>query len=336
LAAEITADLVSELDRSDLYGALLSWPEMLGEAKPELLGDVGPFRRVRFVGFGGSRVACELLARYLAPGDVEVYGDERSLARSDERFLLAVVSASGMTKEALYLFLRALRRGLPVVAITSGGGLLEACERRGLPCLRIPFRHSPRASFPYLLAGCLSLLHRIGRIEEPGALLAEIAGRWARVRRRNALPKGATGPSARLARYLKGGLPLCHYSEALEPVAQRFAKSLAENAKVPCLLLPVPEAMHNYICGLERIEDARPLWLGAKGMGLEKGPREAARSFYAKRGLELFQLAIGPSLPEAAEAIYELELATLYLALLLGVDPTPVQAIEEYKAALRL
>jgi len=246
------------------------------------------------------------------------------------------VSASGTTKEALYLLMRALRAKVPVVAITSGGRLLEACERRGLPCLRIPFRHSPRASFPYLLAGCLALLRITGRIESPDPLLADIARRWASIRRRNALPSGAGGPSARLAHYLKGGLPICHYSEALEPVAQRLAKSLAENAKLPCLLFPIPEAMHNYICAVDRLKDARPLWLGTDGMTLEEGARAAARSLYRKRGLGLFELRIRPTLPEAAAALYELELATLYLAVLSGVDPTPVEAIEEYKAALRL
>ncbi|MER3601893.1 MAG: hypothetical protein C4339_04140 [Nitrososphaerota archaeon] len=335
MPAELTPEALGRVDKAGLYEALLSWPEMLERAQVSLQGDLGSCEEIRFVGFGGSRVACELLARHLRSGRVGVYSDEVALRGLDKGCLLAVVSASGETKEALYLLRAAARRQARVAAICSGGRLMKLCRQQGAPCLLIPFRHSPRASFPYLLRGCFTLLGLCtgDRLE---GLVPRIAARWREARQRNALRKGVRGPSARLAQHIFGGVAVCHYYEELGPVAQRFAKSLAENAKEPSLLFPIPEAMHNYICGLERLPGPRPVLLERGRTPLRQGVRAALEAFYREKGLRLHRLQVGQGLVGEAGALYELELATVYLAVLKGVDPTPVPNIERYKALLEL
>ena len=155
------------------------------------------------------------------------------------------------------------------------------------------------------------------------------------------------GPTARrtslakaLARGLHGTAPQIAGAGLTAPIAYRWKTQINENAKMPSFANELPELDHNEIAG----------WDGAKGMGpfsavflddSDLHPRirqriELTRGLIASRGMATYRVdTLGETRMERLVSLVLLgDLVSLYLAVLRGVDPTPVEAIDHLKQAL--
>jgi glucose/mannose-6-phosphate isomerase len=154
-------------------------------------------------------------------------------------------------------------------------------------------------------------------------------------------PEGAEDSLAKsLARSLHGSVPVLAGAGLTEPIAYRWKTQINENAKIPAFAHALPELDHNEIVG----------WAGAAELG-----RFAAVFLYdadthprVKQRIDLTREIIGeqattthivPSRGQTTvERVFSLvllgDLVSVYLAVLRGVDPTPVDAIERLKDEL--
>jgi glucose/mannose-6-phosphate isomerase len=123
-------------------------------------------------------------------------------------------------------------------------------------------------------------------------------------------------------------------------VAYRWKTQINENAKVPCFAHELPELDHNEIVG----------WEGAAGLGRfsavflddsDLHPRvrqriELTRGLIASAGAQTFRVeSVGETRVERMISLVLLgDLVSLYLAILQGLDPTPVPMIDRLKEAL--
>jgi glucose/mannose-6-phosphate isomerase len=293
-------------------------------------------------GMGGSAIGGDLAAaaldrRLRRPLQVVRGYSPGPAARRDT--LVVCASYSGNTEETLAAYDAAGAAGAPRFAVTTGGALADAANADGVPLLRLPGGLQPRAAVGYMLVSALECAAACGaapsvRDEIAGAagLLAELCAEWG--------PDAPPSSDAKLlARRLHVTVPVIYGAGPTSAVARRWKAQLNENAKMPAFYAELPEADHNEICAWGAAAPA-PLcavflddaWLDER---LRRRVELTADLIRAHGALVEVQQARGATPLERVLSLVLLgDLVSVYLAVLDGVDPTPVETIQQLKAAL--
>jgi glucose/mannose-6-phosphate isomerase len=254
--------------------------------------------------------------------------------------LVLCSSYSGATEETLAAYDAAGEAGAARIVATTGGPLAERARRDRVPVVPVPGGFQPRAAVGYGLVAALEAAALAGaapslRDEVDGAArLAEaLAGEWG--------PDGdPDGEAKTLARRLHGTVPVVMGAGLTAPVAYRWKCQFNENAKLAAFFSALPEADHNEICGWASAAE-----LGAFSVVLLEDraahPRVALRSqltaALVAEGARVVErvAARGETRLERLVALVLLgDLVSLYTAVLRGVDPASVEAIDTLKAQL--
>lgn len=327
-------------DKGGMLEALARFPEQcrqgmaLGEGVE--FGPLEGFSRVVALGMGGSGVGGDLLARVLPIEVVPIHGYTLPPWVGEESLLLAL-SYSGDTEETLTAFEEGLSRTRKALAVTSGGALGRLCGEQEIPWIRIPSGHQPRAALGYLLFPLLALFRGLGLLPYSLEAVLAVLDRQAHT----LAPGNPDNPAQRLAQVFCGRVPLVYGSGPTAPVAFRWKTQVNENAEQPAFWAELPELCHNEIVG----------W-GLAGRFLPQGtvvflrtsadhPRvrlrvEILKGMLSQRNLPWFEVSGEgeDQLSQALSLLYLGDWVSVYLALLNGVDPTPVDVIRELKHRL--
>jgi glucose/mannose-6-phosphate isomerase len=255
--------------------------------------------------------------------------------------LVVAVSYSGNTEETLACARAAQAKGARVLAVTSGGELATWAASVGGEVVRVPAGLQPRAALGHLAFATLASLEALGLVslgKEAEGVAAHLDGLRARLE--PASPE-ARNPAKQLARALKDRVPFVYGAGGLEVAARRFATQLNENPKVLAHWGPVPEAHHNEVSAWfadPRVKDTvLPVVLQGEPPGTPLGVRERASvALLQEAGAKpwVLQAEGDTALARTLHAIYVGDYASVYLACLLGRDPTPVEAIQKLKARM--
>jgi glucose/mannose-6-phosphate isomerase len=249
-------------------------------------------------------------------------------------------SYSGDTEETLATFEAAGALGATRIVATTGGKLAEAARADGVRVIPLPGGFQPRAAVAYSLVVALEVAGICGAGEGVHSEIDVAA------HRAEALVE-AWGPDSpedsvakALARGLHGTVPQIAGAGLTTPIAYRWKTQINENAKQPSFSNELPELDHNEIAG----------WEGAKQLGpfsavflddSDLHPRirqriELTRGLIASRGMATYRVdSVGETRMERLVSLVLLgDLVSLYMAVLRGVDPTAVEAIDHLKQAL--
>jgi len=327
------------LDSAGMLAVLGRFPDQcreglaLGEgvAAERLAG----FSRIVTVGMGGSGIAGSLLAAFLPVDVVSVRGYALPPWVGEESLVVAL-SYSGDTEETLSAFSEALPRTRRLLAVSSGGALGALCAVRGISWIKIPSGYQPRAALGYLLFPLLGLFQRLGLISGLTKVFPEL-DRLAQ----DLAPNNEENEAQRLARTLHGRVPLVYGAGPTAPVALRWKTQVNENAKQPAFWAELPELCHNEVVGWDLSERVLPQATTVFLRTEHDHPRVQARieilqSLLSARGLPWMEVH-GRGEGVLAQTFSLLCLGdwvSVYLALLNGVDPTPVAIIRELKDRL--
>ena len=204
-------------------------------------------------GMGASNIVGEMLSALLAhQGDLPVsvwhdYGLPPGLAGDT---LVVLSSYSGNTEETLSAYEAAKARGLPMVALTSGGKLRDQAASDGVPIVPIDVKAVPRATVGYSLCALLGMFQQAGLIGEQTAAMTEaIEELFAHVNDLDENSAVADNPAKELAQEVRGKVPVIYGGGFLAPVAQRWKTQLNENSKAWAFFEELPEAGHNAVAG---------------------------------------------------------------------------------------
>jgi glucose/mannose-6-phosphate isomerase len=292
-------------------------------------------------GMGGSSVGGRLAAGALGPRL------RRPLALAmgydipawiGEETLVLCSSYSGSTEETLATYDAAKAAGAPRIVATTGGPLAERAREDGVPVVPLPGGFQPRAAVGYSLVTALEAAALCGaapslrdEVEAAARLAGALARDWG--------PDGDEDNEAkRLARALHGTIPVITGAGLTASVAYRWKCQVNENAEIPAFASKLPEHDHNEVVGWGGA-DRR---LGAIFLEDPEGDERAARRIEVTAELAAEGAAVvervtarGDTRLERLVSLVLLgDLVSLYLAVLRGVDPVHVRAIDTLKERL--
>lgn len=339
---------IKRLDKSDMLGTIASLPGQLRDGleigRDAWKGlDAAVPGEIVVAGMGGSAIGADVLRAYLTgrgTRPVFVCRDYSLPAFVGAGTLVVISSYSGNTEEALSCLEDAVGRGAGLVCISTGGVVLERAHALGVPYAKIPAGLPPRGALGYSFAPLLALAEAVGvarhdpdEYSECVEVLEKLIGRY------SALSAG--NEAASLAGRLVDLSPLIYASNRLDTVGIRWKGQFAENSKKLAFANVLPEMNHNEIMGWE-LEDAsiRPGVIFLKWAGdneqMAKRFRVLGEVVQEKAGLSGDYTGEGKGfLSQMFSLIVLGDYASVYLALLRGVDPTPVGTIEKLKVRLK-
>jgi glucose/mannose-6-phosphate isomerase len=337
---------IERVDRHDTRRVLTEFPAHCRRAQAlqpmPLPAAVRP-RLVVVAGMGGSAAGGDLVAACASDTlDVPllVHRGYGLPAAAGPESLVVALSYSGDTAEVLSAVEVALRRGIPVVAVTAGGALGALAQTHGFPRVTLPAGLMPRMALGYLAFPLLTVLAACG---VPAASATDIEDALSVVQDQGE-DLGPERPSEkneakRLALAIGTRLPVIYGGPLTGAVAYRWKTDLEENAKVLAIAGAVPEMNHNEI----------EVWGGPGAAGHHAVLlREDAEAVEIAGRFTLLREMLGPHAGGLSEVWARgrgrlarlLSLAALgqwvsyYVAMLQGTDPWPVPMLTEVKRRL--
>ena len=133
------------------------------------------------------------------------------------------------------------------------------------------------------------------------------------------------------------GTPVIYYPHGLETVAIRFKNSLQENAKTHAISENVVESSHNGIVSWERPSNMVPIMIEGKDDHIKTKERwKILREYFEVNNIKYnkIQSVDGNILSKVMCLIYILDYSTIYYAVQLGIDPSPIRSIDFIKDRL--
>ena len=314
-------------------------------------------RAIVVTGMGGSGVAGDVLAAVCGPGcpvQILPVHDYQLPAWVGAADLVIAVSCSGGTEETIAAATEAVRRGARLVGVGGEGSpLAMIAQQARAPFIGVPPAGMPRSTLWGLSMPLVVIASRLGMLaagaDEYEAAAAELE-RVSHLCRPDS--ESFVNPAKSLALELSGTLPMIWATSPLMAVAAyRFACQLNENAKYPAVAGTLPEANHNQVVTFDG-----PFATGPDGVGGEAAEvplrlvllrdsqehpqvarrREESARLAAERGIGVTELAAtdGGPLERLASLVQLIDYASVYLAVVLDIDPGPVAAIQELKARI--
>ncbi len=341
-------------DRSGLYQAIISLPEQIASTCEEICELKLPVsykqvNKIVLLGMGGSalgaRAANGLLEDRLKVPLI-IQNDDHLPAFVDEKTLLILSSYSGNTDEVLQVAHEAEKTKAQLFVIAHGGKLKEWAIKKEVPYYGMERLANPggqpRMAVGHSIMGLIDLLRVLGLVEMEdreieGAVekLKSLVERWKKE------VKLAKNPTKKLAMSLLGKGVIMISSRHLRGAAYVFKNQLNENAKTFAARFELPELGHHLLEGL-----TYPLELKGELMFLlfdsalyDEGIRRRVKivqDIVGQQGHELIKLV-----PESENRFCQMwevilfgEFVSFYLAILNGLDPTPIPWVDYLKKRL--
>ncbi len=299
--------------------------------------DFKDIQHVVFSGMGGSGTVGDLFSSVLSKTNIHttvVKGYELPNT-IDKNTLVVVTSVSGNTIETLTTLESAYKEDCKVIAFSSGGMIESFCTKNNVEFRKFPQTHSPRASFPSYVYSILKTLNSIIPITKQDITnsLEQLEITSKEISSSNL---DDANPSLNLANWITG-TPVIYYPHGLETVAIRFKNSLQENAKTHAITENVVESSHNGIVSWERPSTMIPIMIEGKDDHIKTKERwKILREYFGVNNIKYkeIQTVDGNILSKVMCLIYMLDYSTIYYAVGLGIDPSPIRSIDFIKERL--
>ncbi len=346
-AEGLSREAIARIDASRQLEDVLSLPEHLRDAlwrvESAIMGEWDTPAGLVVAGMGGSAIGGALARAALGDHSSRPIFVTRAYGlppwTTPETTVLCA-SYSGNTEETLACYESAGALGAHRVVATTGGRLAEMARQDGVPVIPLPGGFQPRAAVAYMTVAALEVAALCGagprltsEIDVAAAHTEQLVEEWGP-------DAGEDTPAKTLARSLHGTIPVIAGAGLTAPIAYRWKTQINENAKQPAFAHELPELDHNEIVG----------WEGAPQLGRFSAvflddsdihPRVKERIELTERLIEPHAAAClrlstrGQTTIERVISLVLLgDLVSIYLAVLRGVDPGPVEVLERLKGEL--
>ena len=304
----------------------------------------GDIQNIVYAAMGGSALAARLSLSW--PGykvPFEIVTDYTLPAYVGANTLVIAASYSGNTEETIAAYHEAKQKGAQVVVIAGGGTLTELAVQDGVPNILLPKAAQPRFAVFYCFKALIDILESEGLVhanEMENELLAASDHLEAAIANWLIDVPVAQNPAKQLAQDIVGTSPVVYAGKLLWPAAYKWKISFNENAKNVAWANSYPEFCHNEFIGwtVGPVEKPYSVIDLRSDLDIEhitkrfeivdtllSGKRPAAKVVYAQGDTLLKQLVWTVAFGD---------FVSLYVGLLNGIDPTPVELVEKLKTEL--
>lgn len=342
---------ISEIDKSNMLSIIERFPEQIKTSydveNSSILGSYLKINNIIISGMGASSITGDIVrSLFLDKIDIPIFVNRQYYLPkwANKNTLLISQSYSGNTEETLSTFKNGYQKRCKIICISSGGKLLDLCEKSGIPYIKIPAGIPPRTATGYTLFSSIFAIKKIGilkkdidsDIEETISIISDLKNHI-----KVEIPEGQN-ISKQLAKKIFNTIPQIYGFEFYTPIAKRWCTQFNENSKIICRYDEVPECNHNdivgwsmnpevskkFTCILFRDSDTESVYISKRLNFMKKLFEEVSGNV-----IEI-QVKGKKRLAKMIYAMYLGDYTSCYLAVLRKIDPTPVDAITELKSEL--
>ncbi len=335
--------LIHQRDTQDAFGvAGKQWQQLTYDYKVT----VSPARNIQNIvvaGMGGSALAANLFTSWPGvdlPFEIVKNYDIPGFVGAETLFIAS--SYSGNTEETLSALSQAKERGCQVAVIAAGGKLATIAESEGYPLYKIPSGFQPRMAVFYNFAALVQLMVGFSLLDK--SILDELndTAKWLGEKGGDLAVDVAvkSNPAKQLAQELVGNSIVVYAGELFYPVAYKWKINFNENAKNIAWCNALPEFNHNEFLGWTSHPVDKPYKVvdirsNLENVRTQKRFEVSERLLSGRRPQPEVVIPAGDTLLQQLLWTIQLgDFVSLYLAILNGLDPTPVDLIEKLKAEM--
>jgi glucose/mannose-6-phosphate isomerase len=296
-------------------------------------------------GMGGSALAALSVKSWLKDSlqiPFEVVRTYNLPKYVNENTLVIASSHSGNTEETIECFHEALEKGAQLAVIASGGKLQALANKNDVAHILIPAEIQPRMAAIYNLRALVKLFVHFGvSSQDKLKEIADVAD-WLHSETQQWESSVATGKNyaKQLALLAVGKTPVIYAGSIMAPAAYKWKISWNENAKNVAFWNEIPEFNHNEFIGWSSHPVEKPFVVFDLISHLEH-PRILKRFEVTDRLLSgmrpksnVVEIKGDTVIKQLLWASILADFVSIYIAILNGVDPTPVVLVEKLKKEL--
>ena len=342
---------ISGIDKSNMLDIVEKFPDQIKSSydvqNSSALGSYIKIDNIIISGMGASSISGDIVqSLFIDRIDIPIFVNRQYYLPkwANKNTLLISQSYSGNTEETLNTFKNGYQKRCKIIGISSGGKLKELCEKSEIPFINIPEGIPPRTATGYMLFSTIYAIKKIGilkndidsEIEETISTINDLSNHI-----KKDVPENEN-ISKQLAKKIFNTIPQIYGFEFYTPIAKRWCTQFNENSKIISRYDEVPECNHNdivgwsmnpevskkFICILFRDSDNESVYITKRLNFMKKLFEEVSANV-----IEI-QVKGKKRLAKMIYTMYLGDFTSCYLALLRGIDPTPVDAITELKSEL--
>jgi glucose/mannose-6-phosphate isomerase len=294
-----------------------------------------------YAGMGGSALAAQMSLSW--PGyrlPFQIVRDYDLPAYVSEKTFFIAASYSGNTEETVSAIAQAEAKGAQIAVITGGGKLAQLARDRGYPLVLLPRLVQSRYGLLYNFRALLLLAEQAGLLGATDvSVQLEHAARFIENATADWLPTVPTArnPAKQLALEIIGESAVIYSGPKLAPIAAKWKMNLNENAKHIAWWNQLPEFSHNEFIGWTKQPTAKPYSVIELRSQLEH-PQIQKRFVVSERLLSGLRPQPNVVAVQGNDLLEQLlwasaygDFVTLYVAILNGLNPTPVELVDCFK-----
>ena len=295
------------------------------------------------VGMGGSAISGDILRTiYAKEAKVPIIVNRSYTIPGfvDEHTLVFVMSYSGNTAETLSSYEEAVKKGAHIITISSGGKLEELSTTNGHTHIKIPSGIQPRCALPYLLVPAIVLLNATSLAPRIEFDFLPTLGEYIRVLFPESLEENNV--AKQMAGHLLGNLIFLYGPLSVEPSLRRFSTQINENTETHAFWNVFPELCHNEIVAWSNsvLENEKFIVLfrdkSQESSGLQK-QIDLSQSLVLEEEATVLEIELREENP-VLNLLFSIilgDLVSIYMAILRGIDPSPVSIIQKLKDGMK-
>lgn len=343
----------------DLKSQIINFPEQLkiGAEAAKSLSLAKPTSPIVIAGMGGSALPGKILQMIMP--DVRLHEDYDLPPNLPRTALAVCVSWSGDTEETVSAYNKAIEQKLETVVITSGGPekdegssttshgvnrLAELAKKNGTPLVLLPNDGlQPRMAVGYMTGALLEILGLSQRLNDMAVEPLELEAQGQEIAKQIGNPEKLRLGASKT--------PLIYTTAKYQHLAYFWKILFNENCKIHAFSNYFPRMQHNELAGFNQRDKDKFFYITFRDE--TENPRQnrnldaalAIMNQIGYNGINV-NLSVSPAEASAKEGSnllakvfnnYLLGLWTsYYLAQELGVDPSDIKVIEDFKSLKRV
>jgi len=342
---------IKRIDKQNMFQVLSDFPMQICETidlskniKTDKINKKN-IRNIIITGLGGSAIGGDLIRSYLSEEiSIPVFVNRNySLPAFANKNTLAILSSySGNTEETVSAFKDALKNNCQIICISSGGEIEKLAKRNKCTFIKVPGGLQPRCALGYSFFTLLMLFVKLKLINDKSSEINDVIINLEESLKEFSDLTVENNEALVIAGFLKDRLPIIYSSvDKLDVVNLRWRGQISENAKILAYGNLYPEMNHNELVGWNLNKDVLQKIVVIFLIDSEDNSRILHRMKISENILKkytkdilIIQSECKTRLGRIFDLIYLGDWVSYYLAILNGVNPTPVDAITYLKKEL--